>query len=133
MQRGVQQIACARGRGPRARSRGSVTAETAVVFPSMVVVLGVSLWMINVVEMQLRCVDAARAGARAIARGEPPDRVRQAMLAALPADAHTTITRDNDTARVRISVDVRPTWGGALPVLAVHATAVSPLEPGELP
>ncbi|GAB3882575.1 hypothetical protein GCM10027612_13340 [Microbispora bryophytorum subsp. camponoti] len=46
---------------PPPRERGSVTAETAVALPALVVVLIASLWAVTVVGAQLRCVDAARA------------------------------------------------------------------------
>lgn len=47
-----------------------VTAELAVALPAVVAVLALSLWAFGVAVDQLRCVDAARAGARAAARGE---------------------------------------------------------------
>ena len=49
---------------------GAVTAETAVAIPSLLVVLTILVWIILVVTAQLRAYDAARAGARAAARGE---------------------------------------------------------------
>src|SRR6185312_9256918 len=60
---------------PRRRDDGYVTAETAVVLPALVVLLGAALWAIAVAGAQVRCVDAARDGARAAARGEPDSAV----------------------------------------------------------
>jgi Flp pilus assembly protein TadG len=42
-----------------ARDRGSVTAETALVLPVLVVVLAMAVWVLAAVGAQLRCVDAA--------------------------------------------------------------------------
>src|SRR5206468_10387938 len=50
--------------------RGMVTAETAVVLPVLLLVLAGAVAAVTVVGVQLRCVDAAREGARAAARGE---------------------------------------------------------------
>ncbi|SDG42358.1 TadE-like protein [Sinosporangium album] len=113
------------------RSRGSITAETAAVLPVIVVVLAASLWMIAIVDGQLRCVDAARTGARAAARGESPDQVRQAVASSLPSGAHVVVTRDGGAVRVEVAFKVRPEWGNGLPGITVRATAVSAAEPGE--
>ena len=48
-----------------------VTAETAVVLPVLLLVLAGAVAAMIVVGAQLRCVDAAREGARAAARGDP--------------------------------------------------------------
>ncbi|HJX42614.1 MAG TPA: TadE family type IV pilus minor pilin, partial [Geodermatophilus sp.] len=57
-----------------------VTAETAVVLPVLLLVLAAVVAAVVVVGAQLRCVDAAREGARAAARGEDPAAV-QALVA----------------------------------------------------
>ena len=54
---------------PRGQS-GMVTAEFAVVLPAIVLVLGLSLGALGLALDQVRCVDAARAGARAASRGD---------------------------------------------------------------
>ena len=58
-----------RGLAPREGSgaAGSVTAELALALPSVVLLLAVVLAAGDVVAGQIRCVDAARAGARAAA------------------------------------------------------------------
>ncbi|MFF4987984.1 TadE family type IV pilus minor pilin [Streptosporangium saharense] len=111
-------------------SRGSVTAETAVALPALVVVLAAALWAVTVAGARLECVDAARAGARAASRGESLERVRSGVLAAAPAGARVTVTRGPETTRVEVSVTVTPGWGTSLPGITVHATAVSATEPG---
>ncbi|MFB9718982.1 TadE family type IV pilus minor pilin [Planobispora longispora] len=119
------------GPGPVSRpSRGSVTAETAVALPALIVVLAAGLWAVAVVEAQLECADAARSGARAASRGEPLEWVRDGVRATAPVGARVTVTRDAERARVEISAGVRPHWGLSLPEVAVHAVAVSAVEPG---
>jgi hypothetical protein len=94
------------------------------------VVLGAALWAIAVVGAQLDCVDAARAGARAAARGDPIEHVRQASATLAPEGARITIERAAQTTRVEVSAGIRPSWGERLPPVTVEAAAVSATEPG---
>ena len=55
--------------GERLGEHGMVTAEFAVVLPAVVLVLALSLGALGLALDQIRCVDAARAGARAASRG----------------------------------------------------------------
>ncbi|MEP6760858.1 MAG: TadE family type IV pilus minor pilin [Sporichthyaceae bacterium] len=73
------------------RERGTVTAETAVVLPALVVVLVLCLWSVTVVGQQLRCIDAARTGARALARGEASAAAGAAAQQAAPDGAIVTL------------------------------------------
>jgi hypothetical protein len=52
------------------RDRGMVTAELAVSLLSLLLVTAVLLWAVGLAGLRLRCSEAARAGARAAARGE---------------------------------------------------------------
>ncbi|WP_281250099.1 TadE family type IV pilus minor pilin [Nonomuraea jiangxiensis] len=110
-------------------SRGSVTAETAAMLPALMVVLAAALWAIQAVGAQLECVDAARAAARAAARGEPLDQVRDFARSATRPDADIEVTRDTETTKVQITVEVRPAWGRSLPAVHVSATASAATEP----
>ncbi|MEB8343535.1 TadE family type IV pilus minor pilin, partial [Streptomyces endophyticus] len=56
---------------PRRGDRGFVTAEAAVVLPVLVAFTMALVWVVLAASAQIRCVDAARAGARAVARQEP--------------------------------------------------------------
>src|SRR5882757_7128413 len=57
--------------GPAGRGDGGyVTAEAAVVIPVLVTLTGLLIWGLMAGAAQVRCVDAARAGARAAARSE---------------------------------------------------------------
>ena len=77
------------GRGrqgaPRsARQNGAATAELAVAMPAVMVVLAAVLSVGQAVLAKVTCVDAARAGARAAARGAGLDQVREQALAVVP-------------------------------------------------
>lgn len=108
--------------------RGQVTAEAAMALPALVLVLAAGLWAITVVAAQLACVDAARAGARAAARGEPVPAVVAAAIRAAPPQATASATRENGLSKVVVSATVRPGWGWALPSTTVTATAWSAAE-----
>jgi Flp pilus assembly protein TadG len=106
-----------------------VTAETAVVLPVLLLVLAGAVAAVTVVGAQLRCVDAAREGARAAARGDDVATARELALQAAPDGMAVAITRDG--------VDVRVVVAGRVPVLGpvpldveVSAEAVARLEPG---
>ncbi|MFE9253975.1 TadE family type IV pilus minor pilin [Streptomyces sp. NPDC006879] len=82
--------------------RGFVTAEAAMVIPT-VVLLGLALlWGLAAAATQLQCVDAARAGARAAARSEPRGTVLAVARAAAPEGAAVALAREADLWRVRV-------------------------------
>lgn len=116
-------------RGRRSEA-GSVTAEMAVGLPALALVLGGALWAVAAVAVQLECVDAARAGARAAARGEPLHVVRQVTGRAAPAGAVVTVTRDADLSRVTVTATMRPGGAGLIPGIVIEADATSATEPG---
>lgn len=70
---------------------GMVTAETAVALPAVVLVLAVCLGGVRVGVDQMRCVDAARAGARAAARGDADDSVRTLAERAAPPGSQVVV------------------------------------------
>jgi len=113
---------------PGQGDRGAVTAEAAMALPALVLVLAAGLWAISVVAAQLACVDAARAGARAAARGEPLEAVRAAALKAAPPQANASVEQQGDLFKVRVSAVVRPNWAAVMPLITVSATAFSPGE-----
>ncbi|WP_344526801.1 TadE family type IV pilus minor pilin, partial [Streptomyces rectiviolaceus] len=59
------------GRGGRHGDQGFVTAEAAVVLPTLVLFTMALVWALLTASAQIQCVDAARAGARAVARQDP--------------------------------------------------------------
>lgn len=82
--------------------RGAATAELAVALPSLLIVLALALAAVDLGLAQVRCVDAARLGARSLARGETEAAALGQVRAAAPSDAAVTVGRVGD--RVRVSV-----------------------------
>ncbi len=105
-----------------------VTAELAVVLPAVVLLLGILLGGVGVAIDQVRCVDAARLGARAAARGDPPGQVESLTREAAPDGASVQISAGGD--RVVVRVRAGPGWlGGLLPgAIRPEATASTPVE-----
>ena len=106
-----------------------VTAETAVVLPVLLIVLAGAVAAVTVVGAQLRCVDAAREGARAAARGESAAVVASLAAEAAPDDATVEMGGTEDAVRVIVSADIAPL--GPVPLqVRVSARAVAQREPG---
>jgi hypothetical protein len=105
-----------------------VTAETAVVLPVLLLVLAGAVAAVTVVGAQLRCVDAAREGARAAARGEDAAVVAALVERAAPEGAETAVSVAGEEVRVSVGADVPAL--GPLPLrVAVSAVAVAVREP----
>jgi Flp pilus assembly protein TadG len=105
-----------------------VTAEAAVVLPVLLVVLIAAIWVLAAVAAQLRCVDAARLGARAAARGDSSASVAATTAALAPADAQVRVDRSGVEVTVVVQAVVRP-FGAVLARLpgtpvAARATAL---------
>ncbi|MFE1286287.1 TadE family type IV pilus minor pilin [Streptomyces sp. NPDC058751] len=84
------------------RDGGFVTAEAAVVLPSLVLVGMALVWALLAASAQIRCVDAARAGARAAARQDPAESVLATARRAAPPGAKVTVGREGDLVRVTV-------------------------------
>ncbi|GAA2638283.1 TadE family type IV pilus minor pilin [Streptomyces vastus] len=94
------------GRGPVRRlagDRGFVTAEAAVVLPVLIAFTSALVWALMAVSAQIQCVDAARAGARAAARQDPPGTVTTVARQTAPDGAQVTVRREGDLVRVRVT------------------------------
>jgi hypothetical protein len=108
-----------------------VTAETAVVLPVLLLVLAAAVAAVTVVGAQLRCVDAAREGARAAARGDPVAVVEALVARAAPEGASIVIEVGAEEVRVSVAARIAPL--GPVPLrITVSADAVALLEPGEV-
>lgn len=107
------------GLGPT--NAGSVTAETAVALPALLVVLAGALSVLAAVSAQLRCVDVARLAARAAARGDADAEVLRQAVDAAPG-ARLQVQRADGLVRVRVTLGVGPR--AVLP-LAVSAEAAA--------
>ena len=113
------------GRRRPGRDRGSFTAELAAGLPALMLLLLAGLTAVSAVTAKGQCVDAARAGALAAARGED---ATAAAARIAPAGADIGIGGDADTVTAAVSAPVRMI-GAHLPVFTVRATAVAAREP----
>jgi Flp pilus assembly protein TadG len=107
------------------RDRGSFTVEFAAGLPALTLMLLVGLTAVTAVSTRLQCLDAAREGAIAAARG---DSGPAAAAQAAPPGANVSISMGTDTATVTVGSRVRM-LGGHLPLITVRATAVAAREP----
>jgi hypothetical protein len=109
--------------------RGYVTAETAMVLPTLVG-LGLALALIvTAAATQLRCTDAAWEAARGLARGESADFATRAVDHLGPPSATAFVNPTGGSVLVRVSA--RLALGGALlPVIHVEGHAEIACEPG---
>ena len=114
----------------RSRDRGSVTAETAVLLPVLLVVLAAAIGVLACVAAQLRCVDAARGAARSAARGDDAPAVRATGQRLAPPGARVVVSTTGDAVEVLVTAQVRPfgTLLGLLPDVAVSGRAVAAVE-----
>jgi TadE-like protein len=109
---------------------GYVTAEAAVVLPALVLLLGAALWAIAVAGAQVRCVDAARDGARAAARGEPESAVVAAAKLAGPPGCDVDVRREAGRVVVTVRARIGPGTGplAAITAPVAESTAVAAAE-----
>jgi hypothetical protein len=105
--------------------RGSATAELAAGLPALMLLLLFALGAVDSVIARMQCVDAARDGALAAARGGDGVAVGGERA---PRGATVSVSRDGDRIRVVISVIVRP-LGPHLPGIGVSGAAVADPEP----
>lgn len=111
----------------RESERGTVTAELAIGLPVVILVLVAVLTLAAASTAQMRAMDAARAGARAVAIGE-----REAVVNAVVAkvggpEAEVVLAHDGEWVRVTVT---RPVAGGWLSgPLRATGTAAAWVEP----
>lgn len=104
-------------RAPRAAraDHGAVTAETAVLLPGLVLLLAVLLAAAAAGMTLIRYEEAARASARAAARGESAAVVRSTAARVAGDAAAVRLTEDAGTATVTVTgpaPGILGTWGG---------------------
>lgn len=109
------------------RQAGAVTAEFAVALPAVLLLLAVALAFFTVGVDQVRCIDAARAGAREAARGEPTSLVVRTATRIAPAGSRVAVSGQTE-----LTVSVRAParrLAGILPgAWSPRAEATSPRE-----
>lgn len=100
--------------GRQRRERGMVTAELATIAPFGVAFAFLLLWIVTLGLSQVRVTDAAREGARLVARGETTATATKAAERLAPDGARVVISRDGDAVTVRVTASSGP----GLPVLS---------------
>ena len=107
------------------------TAEFALALPAVVLVLALSLGALGLAWDQIRCVDAARAGARAASRGDSSEAVILVASRAAPPGAVVSMITSGDL--VQVSVVSRPRAAGRLlpEWLQATSTASAAREPAD--
>jgi hypothetical protein len=90
--------------------------------PVLVLLVAGLLWGLMASVARIQCVDAARAGARAAARGESEDGVARAVRSAAPPGARLEMTKEGEL--VRVAVRARTSGPGPLS-LELRAEAVA--------
>lgn len=113
--------------------QGMVTAEAAVAVLGLVAMLALAISALALAGLRLRCGDAARAGARVAARGEPEAAVVAAVHALLPGSV-VRIETAGDTTRVTVvaAIPLTGSWSRGLPD-SVSASAVALVESSTAP
>lgn len=107
--------------------RGAVTAELAVGLVTVVALLGLVLGLVAAGVAQVRCVDAARAGARVAALGQ--DDAAVATVATRSAGPSAEVSVERSAGWVDVTVRLPVLGGRVLGDLAAGATAGVPEEP----
>ncbi|MFF9427659.1 TadE family type IV pilus minor pilin [Streptomyces sp. NPDC014746] len=108
----------------RRSDRGFVTVEAAMVLPLLAVFTVTLLWGLAAAAAQIRCVDAARAGARAVARSEPVASAEAAARATAPEGARVSVEREGELWRVTVEA-AAPGPGGMGVTLRAGAAALA--------
>jgi hypothetical protein len=85
-----------------------VTAEIAVALPALLLVLTLGLGAVALVTDHVRCVDAARVGARLLARGEDAGRVRAEVARQAPEGADIGFDVSTNAITVNVTADSPP-------------------------
>lgn len=111
------------------RERGSVTVELALALPAVGLLLVAVLVLGSAVVSQLRCADAARAGARAAALGEQSAQIAAIAGRVAGAGAEVAIDRRGEWVTVTVSRAVAAVGPFAGVPLRAHAAAVARVEP----
>lgn len=106
-------------------SGGMVTAEFAVGILAVIPVVLSLVLLVASAAVQMQVLEAARTGARMVARGDAETVVREQVTVAVPG-AQVAITEVDATAEVHVS---RLMGGmGMLPQFTISATARTPVE-----
>ena len=95
-------------------TRGSVTAELAVVLPAITVLLALLLLAVSVGLLQLKLEEGARAGARALARGDATEQVYDIVARISGEAASVTISGSDGFITVTVQGQVDGVLSGLI-------------------
>lgn len=116
-----------RTRQRRGKDQGTVTAEFAVALPAVVFLLALLLAAASAGVTQLRLEEGARAGARALARGDDSAAVGQIVSTLAGASASVVVGAEGEWLSVTVTDRVGGPLGSSIP-WALTARALSPSE-----
>jgi hypothetical protein len=106
---------------------GTATAELAVALPAVALLLLTILTVSSVVIAHVRCLDAARAGARWAARGEDSADVRRVAAEGAPTASRVSVASSGTTVTVTVTARVTVPWslgiGGGFDVVGTASAA----------
>jgi Flp pilus assembly protein TadG len=110
------------------------TVELAAAIPALVIMVLVCVAAISVAQLRVRCADAAREAARAVARGDPAAAPRLAAAAAGRSARIATSASDALQTRVTVTIQLRPvSWLGAFELTESAVVATEPDTAGPTP
>ncbi|WP_112241396.1 TadE family type IV pilus minor pilin [Kribbella monticola] len=112
----------------RSGERGAVTAEVALAIPMLLATMLFGVWLAGLVIANIRCIDAARDVARAVARGEPPESAQQLGSRTAPRNATISITRSGPDIKVAVTALVTPDWPLLAELPPMHAQAEATIQ-----
>ncbi|HSU46848.1 MAG TPA: TadE family type IV pilus minor pilin [Arthrobacter sp.] len=108
--RGVEQ-----GTADAANARGAVTAEFAVALPAVLALLAMLLAGAAAGMTQLRIEEGARAGARALARGDDPAAVERTVRTLAGGSAAASVAADGGWFSITVTDRVPGPLGSSIP------------------
>ncbi|MDP9985514.1 TadE family protein [Arthrobacter sp. FW306-05-C] len=107
-------------------ARGAVTAEFAVALPAVLALLAMLLAGAAAGMTQLRIEEGARAGARALARGDDPAAVERTVRTLAGGSAAASVSADGGWFSITVTDRVSGPLGSAIPwTLTARATTRS--------
>ncbi|MBW3084895.1 hypothetical protein KEM60_01085 [Austwickia sp. TVS 96-490-7B] len=119
-----------RARPPADGDAGMVTAEIAIGIPAVLLTLILGLGTARTALDQIRCLDAARAGARAAARGDSDTAITAITRQGAPDTATIQLSRTAGFVHVDVTAPPPGPWPlTQLPPLHARATAADETTP----
>lgn len=100
-----------------------VTAELALTFPAVVLVLVICLSALSWGVERVQCVDAARVAVRELARGETSARALADAQRAAPEGARLTVSRSGGDVTVTVTIPSPPSLAFAVQETSCSSTA----------